>query len=289
MSQDTNNISIIGYASGNAAQDNSCCMGPIIMEKSDKLTNTTWLGQIYPTDSCKQLGAIDSTFNCCQKLAQHTMSLTQNNKQFVVIGGDHSCAIGTWSGASAAKESPIGMIWIDAHLDAHNNITSKTKNIHGMALSSLIDNGPKKLNNLIIAGAKIDCKNLVIIGARDYETEEQELLTQLGVKIFYMNEIVAKGLNFVFKQALQIATANKNGFGISIDIDGLDPNHAPATAITSSPGIVPEELIHEFKTTLQQHKHKLIGLEIAEFFPDFDKNCLTEQVIADLIEAAYRS
>ncbi|MBT4884870.1 MAG: hypothetical protein HON55_01815, partial [Legionellales bacterium] len=156
MSKDTNNINIIGYASGNAAQNHSCCMGPIIMEKSAKLTNITWLGQIYPADNLRQLNALESTLNCCQKLAQHTMSLTTNNNKFVVLGGDHSCAIGTWSGVAAAKQNKIGMIWIDAHLDAHNDTTSQTKNIHGMALSSLLNHGPNELNNLMHKGAKID-------------------------------------------------------------------------------------------------------------------------------------
>ena len=268
MSKDTKDIYIIGYASGNAAQNHSCCMGPIIMEQSDKITNATWLGQIYPADNLRQLYALESTISCCQKLAKHTMSLTANNEQFVTIGGDHSCAIGTWSGAAAAKQGKIGMIWISSHLSAHNTTTSQTKNINGMALSSLLNHGPSELNDLNHAGAKIDPKNLAVIGAMEYAPAEQELLTQLGVKIFYMSDIETKGLPQVFSEALEVASTNHNGFGISIAIDAA-----------------PTELLHEFKTSLKPHKHKLLGLEIAEFFPDLDKNHQAENTIADLINA----
>lgn len=284
MSTDTY---IIGYASGNAAQDHSCCMGPIIMEHSDRINNATWLGQIYPTDDLRKLDAVANTFTCCYKLSQHTMSLAKDQKNFVVIGGDHSAAIGTWSGVASAKQDKIGMIWIDAHLDAHTPASSHTKNIHGMALATLLGHGPTELNNLCHTGAKIDSKHLVIIGARDYEPEEQKLLMQLGVRIFHMDKVKEKELSKVFEEALNIASSTPNGFGISIDIDGLDANFAPATALPSTPGIIPAELTYEFKTTLQQHRSKLLGLEITEFFPGLDKNHQTEQVIADLINAAY--
>jgi len=283
-------INIYGFASGNAAADSACCMGPIIMENSKfikDIPNIKWQSHILPSYIETQLEAIEGSSIACTKLAKHINSCLTKSQKFTVIGGDHSSAIGTWSGVSHAANDQIGLIWIDAHLDSHTPNTSATKNIHGMALACLLGHGPEELTNILHSKPKLNKENVVLIGVRDYETQEQELLNKLGVKIIYMDQVINDGLPNCFEEAIEIASKNNSGFGISIDIDGLDPNDAPATAIKTEPGIKTDELIKILSEKIKGNS-KFLGLEIAEFFPDYDIEQKTEKVITEIIKAIYR-
>lgn len=282
-------VKIFGYASGNASEKSGCCMGPLIMQESKFLAenkNLSWISHLFPADAERKLDALQGTQALCTKLAHHTSSAVKANEKFVVLGGDHSVAIGTWSGVASAIGAPIGMIWVDAHLDSHTPDTSPSKNIHGMALAALMKHGPEELTDILADHPKVAKEHTVIIGARDYEPEEVNLLNNLGVTVIFMSEVIEKGLSATFKKAIAIASSNPNGFGLSIDIDAFEPEYAPATAILTSPGIIPNELIHELKTHIKDNP-KLLGLEIAEFFPDLDKDHLTEAVIASLINSIF--
>ena len=283
------NVKVFGYAAGNAAEHTECCMGPIVIESSSFLTGNqtlTWVSHLFPTNSERKLSALEGVSLICNKLATHTYNTKSSGAKFLVLGGDHSVAIGTWSGASAAAGGPIGMIWIDAHLDSHTPESSHSKNIHGMSIATLLNNGPSELTSIMSEQQKLATENVVILGARDYEPEERELLEKLGVNVIYMDEIEKNGFSASFQKALEIASQNTYGFGISIDIDAFDPNFAPATAIKTTPGINPTELTEELISNIKGNE-KFIGLEIAEFFPNLDEDNITEKVIADIINAVF--
>ena len=283
-------VNIYGFASGNAAADSACCMGPIVMENSKFLADINhikWQSHILPSYTETQLEAIEGNSITCTKLAKHISSCCTKGQKFTVIGGDHSSAIGTWSGVSHAVNDQVGLIWIDAHLDSHTPNTSATKNIHGMALACLLGHGPDELTSILHPKPKLNKENVVLIGVRDYEPQEQELLNKLGVKIIYMDQVIKDGLPNCFEEAIEIASKNNSGFGMSIDIDGLDPNDAPATAIKTEPGIKTDELIKVLAEKIKGNS-KFLGLEIAEFFPDYDIEQKTEKVIAEIIKSIYR-
>ena len=281
-------VKVFGYASGNAAEQSDCCMGPIVMESSPYLDSNliSWVGHLFPPNSERKLAALSGIKVICNKMAQHTHNAVKVGSKFVVIGGDHSSAIGTWSGAASAAGGPIGMIWVDAHMDSHTDKSSITKNIHGMCLAALLGAGSVDLTTIMTAEQKLAPQNVVIIGARSYETEEKELLENLGVQIIYMQEVEENGLANSFQKALAIAAANKNGFGISIDIDAFDPMFAPATAIKTSPGINPGDLNIELADYVRDHEG-FLGLEIAEFFPNLDIEQKTEKTIAAIINSTF--
>lgn len=282
-------IDVYGYASGNAAADSRCCMGPITMQGSPTIQNFAalqWKTHILPTCTSTQLEATAAVEKACRKLAQHTQTSCQANRRFTVIGGDHTAAIGTWSGAASAKSGPLGIIWIDAHLDSHTPESSISKNIHGMALACLLGQGDQRLTNILGTGPKLNPKHVVILGARDFESAESKLLTSMGVTIITMDMIINRGFSTCFQSAITQVSSNPNGFGISIDIDGLDPQDAPGTAILTEPGIRMRDLEAALKEHIAMHP-QFLGLEIAEFFPDLDKNQQTEQVIAALLQATF--
>lgn len=119
----------------------------------------------------------------------------QNSDELLVLGGDHSCAIGTWSGVASAMRpfGDIGLIWVDAHMDSHTIETSPTKNIHGTPVAHLLGFGNQALRTVGDPYPKIKPQNLVMVGIRSFEDEEQELLSRLGVRVFFDNEVQKRG------------------------------------------------------------------------------------------------
>ena len=206
-----------------------------------------------------------------------------------MIGGDHSCAIGTWSAVAHANRlrGDIGLIWIDAHMDSHTYLTSVSQNIHGMPVASLLGEGDQSLSQILDSYPKLKPQNLCIIGLRSYEAGEAALLKRLGVKLFLMDDVRKRNFQTVFLEAWQQVSYTSCGVGLSIDMDGIDPFDAPGVGSPESDGLsgadLVSELTHFFLT------HSLLGLEIAEFNPMMDQKGKTAQLLVDLIHATYSS
>jgi arginase len=210
-----------------------------------------------------------------------------DDKFFMVIGGDHSSAIGTWSGAFQAikQRGSLGLIWIDAHMDSHQPKTSHTGNIHGMPLACLLGYGEQEFTQLLSHHHKLDSRYLCLIGVRSFESEEAEFLKQLNVKIYYMDEVKQRGLSVIMQEAIKIVSEQTAGFGVSIDIDSMDPKEAPGTGVIEPDGLSAKELGKALH--LLTNNPKLIGIELAEFDPTRDKQQLTEKVILELMRALF--
>lgn len=239
--------------------------------------NATWFASLFPEDeSPAALGPL------LHELADTVADLRRCGYLPVVLGGDHSIAAGTWRGIARALGKAPGLIWIDAHLDAHTPATSPTGNRHGMPLAALLGAGDKGMAD--IDGPSLDPSRLAIIGVRSFEAAEAAFLSSIGVRVFNMDEIERRGLAAVFADALEIV-ADKNGaFGVSLDVDAIDPLAAPGVSTPVSHGIEPSAL----RTCLSGllHHPGCVGLEIAEYNPEFDVQQLTGQLICDLLEAA---
>ncbi len=153
-----------------------------------------------------------------QNLSATSSSRYHGKKQIVVIDGDHSCAIGTWSGVYSALAQQIanpqlGLIWIDAHMDSHTMATSPSGAIHGMPVASLLGHGETKLCRIASNANKIQPANLCLIGIRSFEPAEAQLLNKLGVKVFYMKDIHEHGFQQVFEHAKTHVTQNSDKYG----------------------------------------------------------------------------
>lgn len=183
------------------------------------------------------------------------------------IGGDHSLAIATWSAAKLHYDD-FGLIWIDAHLDAHIYETSPSQAIHGMPIATLLGFGDPALRSFTDKARNIHPKNLVYIGARSFEVGERALLNRLGVKIYYMEEVKTRGFAEVFQEAKQYVTRNTPYYGISLDIDAFDPTHVSGTGTKEPDGLTQEDTFPSL-TNLLNDPH-LICLELVEFNPDLD-------------------
>lgn len=283
-------LNLIGYAYGEAAGDVGCVDGPDAFKNSKYFKRlakehpeVVWDSTFYKDPHFPE--KFLSTQNICLSLAHKTETLTKEKKRFVVLGGDHSSAIGTWSGVSTAlgDESPIGLLWVDAHMDSHTPETSSSGNIHGMPLAALLGYGDPLLTNLLKPTPKLLPQNICLIGIRSFEAGEAELLRRLNVRIFDMEEVEKRGLPAIFSEALSIVQNNTVGFGITIDLDAFDPNEVPGVGSPEEKGL-PVQPFCELLSTIAKQPD-FLGAEITEFNPHHDQNHKTESVIYDLINA----
>ncbi|MGZ4954348.1 MAG: arginase family protein, partial [Methylobacter sp.] len=161
-----------------------------------------------------------------KRLFNHVKLAVEKKSIPIVIGGDHASAIGTWSGAVSAlhAEQNFGLIWLDAHMDAHTFATSPSGNIHGMPLAALLGKADKKLAAMYPGSGFIKPENLILIGVRSYEHQEYDLLKQAGVEIVFARQI--DRLAPVLIKAIDKLSLSCKLIGISIDLDFIDPGDA---------------------------------------------------------------
>jgi arginase len=207
--------------------------------------------------------------------------------RFLVLGGDHSIAAGTWSGAARARQlqGPIGLVWIDAHMDAHVPETSPTGNWHGMPIAHLLGFGHHKLKTLAGPLPAIRPENLCLIGARSFEPQEATLLDRLGVRIITMDEVRCEGIAHALAIGLDIAGRGTVGFGISLDIDAIDPVDAPGVGTPVSGGISGTAMLQALAGTASLAN--CIGLEVVEYNPLADLGRRTGRLVESLVASAF--
>ncbi|PPK76744.1 arginase [Methylobacter tundripaludum] len=220
-----------------------------------------------------------------QSISRFTQHWTEQNQPFLVIGGDHSCALGTWGGVLNGLQQPdkFGLIWLDAHMDAHTFATSPSGNIHGMPLAALLGKADKKLAAMYPGSDFIKPENLILIGVRSYEHEEYDLLKQAKVEIIFAEQI--DGLAQVLTKAIDKLSLSCQVIGISIDLDFIDPDDAPGVETPAQGGIKAEELLKAL-ALINRHP-KICGLEISEFNPEKDSKNKTLHLMKKIIEAFY--
>jgi arginase len=281
---------LIGSASGIAAEDAGCWEGPLVLEKSPYLKSILekqgihheWAAMLQPIKSQSE-PITETVVKHCEELARVVANLVQQKEFFTVFGGDHSCAIGTWSGvySKTYQEGDLGLIWIDAHMDSHTPATSETGNIHGMPLAVLLGYGAPELTNLCVEGPKFKPQNVCLIGARSFEEGEEALLKSLNLRIYFMDEVEQRGLKAIMEEAINLVNANTIGYGITIDVDSIDPREAPGTGVSEAGGLSGDELCSAL--TLIKNDKRLIGSEIVEFDPHRDQSHMTEKLVARLL------
>lgn len=218
-----------------------------------------------------------------RRLMRHTVRLRRGGMLPVVIGGDHSCAIGTWTGIAAAHRQPLGLLWIDAHLDAHTPDSSASQRLHGMPLAVLLGEGDAAFTQMGPLTPVIDPRYCAVIGVRSYEEEEPARLARLGVRFYTREEIERRGLPAVMREAWRQVAAAPGGFGVSLDLDVLDPMLAPGVSVPETGGLHPGRLARLLAQ--QPLKQRLRGLEIVELNPRRDPQGQTLRLLPRLMTA----
>ena len=279
-------IRIIGAASGIGAQDKACADGPVAFHHSQAWHElehhalVDWGRTLFVPDD-DGASTVGRIAELCRHLADE-VALTLGADEFpVVIGGDHSVAIGTWSGVARVLGEPLGLLWIDAHLDSHTPETSYSGAIHGMPLACLLGRGDKRLLNLGLTGPQVSAAHTVVLGARSYEPEEFELLQRLGVRIIGDEEIQQRGFATCLDEALAIVAGAPAGFGVTLDLDAINPQLAPGVGSPEPDGLITYDVLTAMHWLAGQPGLK--ALEIAEYNPDRDRHGATAGLMAGLI------
>lgn len=221
-----------------------------------------------------------------QRLAATVSECIRRGYQPLVLGGDHACAIGTWKGAAqaVAERGSIGLVWLDAHLDAHTPASSPSGMIHGMPLAVLLGHGDTRLVG-IANGAGIDPRYLCLVGVRSFEVKESALLVSLGARIIQMPEIEARGLSVALQEAVNIASCAPGGWGLSIDLDVLDPLDAPGVGSPVAHGLGSQALIKAIAGIAMTPG--FLGAEISEYNPELDPEGTTGQAAEALAVSVF--
>ncbi len=282
-------IVVIGAASGAGAPDPSCSAGPLALRRSQAfhdspLQHVTWdaILRVPRTQRDTPLHAVAAL---CARLADEVAGVLQAGHFPLVVGGDHSCAIGTWSGVHRALASagPLGLIWIDAHMDSHTFATTPSGQIHGMPLACLLGHGDAALTGIAGPQAKLRPEHVCLIGVRSYEAGEAALLHRLGVRVFDMEEIRRRGLADVFGEALAIVRQGTAGFGVSVDLDALDPAEEPGVGTPVPGGLHRAELADALSQL--RGDPAFAAMEIVEYNPRRDRRHATAAAAGALLDA----
>lgn len=209
-------------------------------------------------------------------------SAIAQNHFVLVIGGDHSLAMGTWSGIKNAGKD-FGLIWIDAHMDAHTYETTISNNPHGMPVSALLGFGDKAFINLTNNPPAIKPTSLIQMGIRSYEPAEQQFLEQLTVDITYNYKRHSYNGFEHFTKSKQHLLQTHQFYGVSFDIDGIDPVFCPGTGTPADGGLELNDITQALQGIV--FDSACIGLEIVEYNPTLDRDQITFESVKKIIEA----
>jgi arginase len=225
--------------------------------------------------------------NTCQQLAIEVEGILKAGQLPLILGGDHSIAIGSFAGAVShykKQNETLGLIWFDAHADMNTPESTPSGNIHGMPLATLLGYGTPELINVAGFAPKLDPRLCAHVGARDIDPGERELIRKLGIRFFTMREIDERGMKEVMDEAIKIASRGSAGYTVTFDVDVLDPGDAPGSGTLVRGGLTYREAHLGMEKIAEAGGMRL--LEIVEINTALDVNNKTAELGVELILSA---
>jgi len=223
----------------------------------------------------------------CEQLANKVESTLQEGAIPVILGGDHSIAVGSASGVASycrKLDQKIGIIWLDAHTDINTPESSPSGNVHGMPLAALLGHGARELTHVAGFAPKILPEHTVIIGACSVDPGERDLLRSLKIRVFTMTELDERGMASAIGEAIDIASHGTSGFHTTLDMDFLDPSCAPGVG-TREPGGATYRETHLAMEKIAD-SGKMLAVEVTEVNPLYDTANQTAQLGVEFILSA---
>ncbi|HJV11626.1 MAG TPA: arginase [Burkholderiales bacterium] len=279
-------VQLIGAAWGLGGADPGCAEAPAVLAPlAARRLEACGVGTVIGPLIAPAAGERRKTLavsKLCGQLASAVADARREARLPCVLGGDHSCAGGTWSGVARTLDGALGLVWIDAHMDSHTPSTSHTGRLHGMPLAWLLGQADDPLYGL--ASGVLKPEHVCLVGVRSYEPEEDERLRRLGVRVVFMDEVRARGIDAVLGEAIEIARAGTTGFGVSIDLDVVSPDEAPNVGTPVSGGVTSAELARSLEQVAGEPS--LAALELVEYSPRLDRDGATARVALSLLSAA---
>ncbi|HEX6729873.1 MAG TPA: arginase [Pyrinomonadaceae bacterium] len=293
-------VSILGVPLGYGASMAGVDMGPAalrVARLNQRITNLGYsvrdLGDLrlerphvipQPDDKLKYVREISAA---CEQLAREVEEIMTADELPLILGGDHSIAIGSISGMSSfcrKQQETLGLIWFDAHADMNTPESTPSGNIHGMPLAVVLGFGTPELTEVAGFSPKLDPALCVHIGARDIDPGERALIQRLGLRFITMREIDERGMSACVDEAITIASRATSGYSVTFDVDVLDPGDAPGSGTLVRGGLTYRE------AHLAMEKISEAGgmqsLEVVEINTALDINNKTAELGVELILSA---
>lgn len=223
----------------------------------------------------------------CRDLADATYAALQKGHFPLITGGDHSVAMGSVSATShfyRQQQQEIGLLWFDAHGDMNTPESSPSGNIHGMPLAHLLGDGDRDFIDILAPGAKVKPENVVLMGVRDIDKSEQQIIRDSGVHVFTMRDIDERGMAAVSREAIALVTAGTAGFHLSFDLDGCDPSVIPGTGTTVQGGVNYREA--HLLLELCAESEAVLAMDVVELNPFLDQKNVSAERTVLLIQSA---
>ncbi len=205
----------------------------------------------------------------------------------LVLGGDHSIAIGSVAGSAAhfaAKGEKLGLVWLDAHADINTTATTPSGNIHGMGLAINLGLGDERFTSIGRAGAKVNGRHVALVGVRDLDAGERQHLHDTGVHVFTIRDIDERGMRHVMEDAIRVASAGTHGVHIQLDVDVLDPEEAPGTGTPVHGGLTYREA--HLAMEMLADAGNVVALDVVEINPILGTRNETAELAVELALSA---
>ena len=220
----------------------------------------------------------------CERLRDRVVELLGEGRLPVVLGGDHSIAMGTIAGVSRFhrdRQQKVGLIWFDAHGDMNTPETSPSGNIHGMPLAAALGIGEPTLVGLAGQVPMVEGARAAVVGLRDVDPAERATIKESGIGAYTMRDIDERGMRAVMEEAIKRATSGTAGIHVSFDLDGVDPEHAPGVG-TPSPGGMSYREAHLAMEMLADTR-RVLSAEFVEVNPVLDHRNRTARLGVGLL------
>jgi arginase len=222
----------------------------------------------------------------CVALERAVNNSLEKNRMPLVLGGDHSIAIGSVAGSTnffAKQNETLGLIWFDAHGDANTPETTPSGNIHGMSLAVSLGLGDPDLVNLGGRTPKVLPRNTVLIGIRDLDQGERDTLKKIGVSVYTMRDLDERGMRDVVDEAIRLASDGTAGIHLSFDLDVVDPEDAPGTGTPVWGGITYREA--HLAMEMMSDRAEIVAIDLVEVNPVLDTQNMTGILAAELAQS----
>ncbi len=238
--------------------------------------------QFEPPAPGEKLRYLEPLVTVNRVLAERVAGIVGEGGFPLVLGGDHSLAIGSVSGV--ARHRRVGVIWIDAHGDFNTPETTPSGNIHGMSAAALTGRGHRALASLLGTGPVVNEANFAQVGIRDLDALEREALRASGVHVFTMHEVDRRGLAAVMDEAIARVSSGMDGFHVSFDLDALDPSEAPGVGTPVLGGLSYREA--HLAMEIVAESGGLLSLDLLEVNPILDLHNVTAERAVEFAASA---
>ncbi|MCZ6572424.1 MAG: arginase [Planctomycetota bacterium] len=223
----------------------------------------------------------------CLRLRERVRAILKDGALPLVLGGDHSIAMGTVAGVAAhyaERNEEIGLLWVDAHADSNTPQTTPSGNVHGMPLAVLLGRGDRRLLDIGTRTPVVAPKRTVLFGVRSVDRGESRRLRDLGLSVYTMQDIDERGCGPCLREALHRLTDGTAGLHMSLDMDALDPEYAPGVGTPERGGLTYREA--HLTCELVAESQKLLSIEVVEVNPILDERNMTANVAVELVQSA---